>query len=49
MDGDKKTLIKVYTAPNDALFSLAQSLLDNAEIEYYTKGTNLRLAYGGQR
>jgi len=46
---ESKTLIPVYIAPNEALFSLAQSLLDNAEVEYYTKGTNLHLAYGGPR
>ena len=47
MTEDTKSFVHIYTAPNDALFALAKSLLDNAEIEYYTKGTNLSFAYGG--
>jgi len=47
MTEDNKSFVHIYTAPNDALFSLAKSLLDNAEIKYYTKGFYLKTAYGG--
>ena len=49
MQESNNSFVHIYTAPNDALFSVAKSLLDNAEVEYYTKGTNLHLAYGGPR
>src|SRR5436853_6173726 len=47
MEENHKSFVHIYTAPNDALFSVAKSLLDNAEVEYYAKGANLSLAYGG--
>ncbi|MCI0450230.1 MAG: DUF2007 domain-containing protein [Chlorobi bacterium] len=48
MQNTNEILVRVYTAPNKALFLIAKSMLDNAGVEYYTKGENLDLAYGGE-